>query len=138
MDNVKIISYDANKDTFAAEVTINAVGTYWADMEYALDDSGDFINMYGVYTIDSSEYPDRHKLTVVKELPVWLNSSYGTLQPGTQILITGSNNLNEMYFTVVGTGEEGVITYEGSTGEGGIKINGIYDYEYFDILPYAG
>lgn len=137
-ENVRILSYEPNSGIFSTEVTINVMGTYWATMDYVLDDNGDFLTKGSVFAIDSSYNVERHTLTIIKELPVCTEDGYENLQPGTQILITGTNNENEMYFTVVGTGKEGIISYEEAGEYGNIVINGVSESEYFEYMSYAG
>lgn len=137
-ENVRILSYEPNSGIFSTEVTINVMGTYWASMDYVLDDNGDFLTKGSVFAIDSSYNVERHTLTIIKELPVCTKDGYENLQPGTQILITGTNNENEMYFTVVGTGKEGIISYERAGEYGNVVINGVSESEYFEYMSYAG
>lgn len=137
-EDVRVVSYDPNTELYTAEVTINAMGTYWASMDYVLDDNGDFLTKGSVYSIDSSYNVERHSLTVTKELPVWIEGGSDKLQVGTQILITGTNNSNEMYFSVVGTGECGTITYERTGEYGQVTIDGVSEAEYFEFMPYSG
>ncbi len=136
-ENVRIISYDPNKDTFGTEVTLNVLGTFWVEMVHELKADGNFTVKGNIYTMDTSINVERYTLTVTKELPVWMEGGNTTLQPGTKIIIDGASTWNEMFFTIEGTKESGYITYE-LDGEGRVTINGVSESEYFESLTYSG
>lgn len=122
---------------FVAEVTLNVLGTYWVNMEYELKDNGDFVLVDNIYTMDTSYNVERHTLTIIKELPVWMEGGNTVLQPGTKIIIDGVSTWDEMFFKVADTGEQGYITYE-FDAEGRVTINGLSESEYFESLLYSG
>lgn len=136
LENVKVGYYDKDEKYFNGMVTINILGTYWADMKYTLDENGTFVEMTEVYSISIPDNAVFYELLVGQELPVYLEDDYTTLQPGTTILVTGTNNMNEMYFKVVGSNETGIITFERDEETGEITIDGVPECEYFPILPY--
>ena len=136
-ENVDVISYQPYDGKFVAEVTLNVLGTYWVNMEYELKNNGDFVLIDNIYTMDTSYNVERHTLTIIKELPVWMEGGNTVLQPGTKIIIDGVSTWNEMFFKVAETGEQGYITYEFDT-EGRVIINGLSESEYFESLLYSG
>ncbi len=136
LEDVCIGYYDTDEKYFNGMVTINILGTYWADMKYTLDENGTFNEMTEVYSISIPEHAIFYELVVAIEVPVYMGDDYTILQPGTIILVTGTNNENEMYFKVVDSNETGIITFERDEETGEITIDGVPECEYFPILPY--
>jgi len=136
IENVTVGYYDADEHWFSGMVTINVLGTYWADMKYTLDENGTFNEMTEVYSISIPEHAIFYELVAAIEVPVYMEDEYTTLQPGTIILVTGTNNVNEMYFKVVDSNETGIITFERDEETGEITIDGVPEGEYFPNLPY--
>lgn len=115
-------------------VVLDVLGTYRARMDYFLDKDGQLVQAQPVFTIDR-EYP----MTVIKELPVTVNGEAGTVAVGTEIMITGTNNIDEVYYQVVDGEENGTIHYTQDEADPWIHfIEGVSEYEYIEGLPYAG
>ncbi len=115
-------------------LSLNVLGTYGAKITYIIDEMGQLMPEKEFYVIDSSA-----SIKVKKQLPVMINGESVTLEPGTEIRITGTNNRDEVLFKEVTGGREGVIHYTMDEENPWIHlIDGISEYEYFEELPYAG
>lgn len=115
-------------------LSLNVLGTYGAKLTYIIDKMGQLMPEKEMYIIDSSA-----NIKVKKQLPVMINGESVTLEPGTEIRITGTNNIDEVLFKEVTGEREGVIHYTMDEENSWIHlIDGISEYEYFEELPYAG
>ncbi|MBR6626778.1 MAG: DUF3298 and DUF4163 domain-containing protein [Lachnospiraceae bacterium] len=115
-------------------LSLNVLGTYGAKLTYIIDEMGQLMPEKEMYIIDSAA-----NIKVKKQLPVMINGESVTLEPGTEIRITGTNNIDEVLFKEVSGGREGVIHYTMDEENSWIHlIDGISEYEYFEELPYAG
>lgn len=120
--------------------TLNILGTYWCDIDYALDENGQLIALSNKYAFEppESEYWD---MILKKELPVIMNGTNTTIASGEKIEIIGTDRECEIYFRVINTGETGTILYETEVDQYGVEtymINGVSEYDYFEWLPYTG
>ena len=123
-------------DGIEMSMTFYLLGTYASIMNYALDENGILTPVEEVFSF-GEEYWEYRGLTLAAALPVWIDGERSELSAGTVIIITGTNDSGEAYFTVKDTGVKGTIQY--SRGESGeIIIEGKNEYEYFVGLPYAG
>lgn len=121
-------------DKIELSLRLDVLGTYSAKMNYLIDENGNLTQAEDIFTIDSVGV-----LTVTNPLPVILEGESVLLNTDTQIRITGTNNVNEVYFEVPETKTTGVIYYEMGDEDSWIHmIDGVSEYEYFDALPYAG
>ena len=78
-------------------------------------------------------------LKVIKDLPVVIDGEECIIKPGEEIVITGcpSDGSKEIYFRVVSTGEEGIISYKKTTTEF-FEIAGVSHYDYFEnVLEFS-
>ncbi len=128
-----------NTDILSLNVHLDVLGTYLGRMDYRIDGEGKLCRMSEVYEIpvDSWEW---HILTVVKELPVTMDGQETVLPIGSRIRIIGTDNSGTAYFREEPGGKEGSISYirGGEEDSGMIYIDGVPDYDYFEMLPYAG
>lgn len=112
---------------------VDVLGTYFAKSVYSLDSNGKLVKMSHKSDIESE-----WEMSVIKELPVKMNGVECTLAVDTVIVVNGTNNVDEVYFVVPATGEEGIISYTLDEEKPWIhNINGISEYEYFDNVPYG-
>ncbi len=119
-------------DSIELWVQIDVLGTYAACMTYEIDTNGTLTQSEAIFHINSS-YP----LLITRELPVTIDDNETTLPVGQTITITGSNNIDTVYF-VTDDGQEGTIQYTFQEDEWQHYINGVSEYEYFDMIPYVG
>lgn len=119
---------------FPMIVSLDVLGSYRARMEYDLDEEGNLLQAWEVFVIDRN-----HPMTLLRDIPVTVDGVQITLEQGTQIVVTGTDDAGEVYFRVPGTDMIGTIHYTLEDEYGWIHlIDGISEYECFDSLPYAG
>lgn len=134
LPNMKLTGRSLSSQNIEIEVRVDALGTYSAFANFRLTPEGTLALDVNSYQIDST-YP----LNIINSLPVTLEGADTVLDAGSQIVITGTNLIDEIYFKVVGTEQTGTIHYTRSEEESWIiYIDGISEYVYFDNLPYAG
>lgn len=115
-------------------VSLDVLGTYNVEMDFVLNEEGRLTPAEDIFVIDSE-----HIMTVKKELPVTMDGTDTALEVGTQIVLTGTNNVDEVYFRVADSDGTGTIRYTMEDVESWVHlIDGISEYEYFDDIPYAG
>lgn len=121
-------------DRIGMVTRLDVLGTYGAKQQFILDQEGRLLQTEDIYTIDSS-----NNMTVLRELPVIIEGVSATLSVGTEIVVTGTNNAGEVYFKVINSDITGTIQYTMDAENEWIHlIDGVSEYEYFDMLPYAG
>lgn len=121
-------------DRISISLTINELGTYIVTLEYTLDEDGKLICPEEIITIES----DR-SMTVIKELPVTIDGTETVIGIESQIIVTGTNNKDTIYFKETGSGQQGEIRYERDAERPWIHlISGVSEYEYFEAIPYVG
>lgn len=115
-------------------VMLDVLGTYAARMEYILDEEGCLVQAGEIFTIETGS-----AMTVIRELPVIMKNQQTSLPVGTQIVATGTNHIDTVYFRVVDSDQTGMISYTIDPNESWIHlIGGISEYEYLEMIPYAG
>ncbi len=113
---------------------LDILGSYIASCNYTLEEDGQLTAKDTFYPINAF-----HSLTIIKDLPVTMDGAETTLSPGTSILVTGTNNVDEIHFKVVDSDQTGIIHYTLEEPDSWIHlIDGVSEYEYFESLPYAG
>jgi len=121
-------------DRIGLSMHLDVLGTYRGEMEYQLTDDGKLIQTEQIFAVNASS-----SLTVIKELPVTINGEAATIPAGTKIRITGTDNAGKAYFQVdADNGETGMIEYVRDTEMWQLLIDGVSEYEYFEMVPYAG
>ena len=127
-----------NMDGMILGVSLDVLGTYFSSMPYALTENGGLEPLEEIYTFTPNR--EWQRLTTIKELPVTVNGQQTTLPAGTSLFINATDNVGTAWFTTdEGSGMvSGEIHYERREGEFQLYINGISDYEYFEMVPYAG
>lgn len=133
LQGAKIGSSYIGTDKLNITMYLNVLGTYGGQMEYILSDDGMLIPTQDIFTIDSV-----YEMTVMKELPVTVDGTDTTLEIGTRITVTATNNIDTVYFKVAGSDKTGEIKYTKKEDEWQLYIDGVSEYEYFDMIPYAG
>ena len=115
-------------------IRIDILGTYIATVHYVLGEDGQLLPKDAFCPIHANQ-----PLHIIRELPVTMDGVKTTLSAGTDILITGTNQVDEVHFKVVGSDRTGFITYTREEPETWIPmIDGLSESEYFEGLPYAG
>lgn len=80
---------------------VNVFGSYQCSMTYSIGDDGKLVPDEEFFQVDIDNYP-YSVLTVTRELPVSVNGGQTTLQTGTQIRITGTNDAGIALFETTG------------------------------------
>ncbi len=140
LEDVSLQSATVSAEQFHLRVHVDVLGSYDSFMDYGIDDAGTLQATSDFYEIPTDD-SDWHLITVTKEVPVTMDGQETTLSAGTQIRIIGTDNQETAYFRVEDTGAEGSITYvqgDGAEDTYTLYIDGISEYDYFDMLPYAG
>lgn len=113
---------------------LDVLGSYACTMDYILTEEGQLVQSEEFFTINTT-----NPLTLIKELPVTIGGIETTLSEGTQILLTGTNDIDEVQFRVVGSDQIGSLYYTLDPENVWLHlIDGIDEHEYFSVLPYAG
>lgn len=134
LNNARLNGMQMGTDEVSVDVVINMLGTYSAGMVYSLNSEGMLEQKNNVFDINTS-----NSMLVMKELPVVLDGEETKLSVGTEIVVIGTDNIDTVYFELVESGETGEISVEAGDNEyGTLYIDGVSEYEYFDMIPYAG
>lgn len=113
-------------------LTVHALGTHTGYMDFKWDEKGKLVAAEEIYEIKAA-----WNLIVIKDIPVRMEGVETVVKAGEQIMVTGINmEENIYYFQVVDSGECGEIYYNES--QKGRMIDGISEFEYFENLNYAG
>ncbi len=121
-------------DQVEMNMTINMLGTHWPRMTYLLTEDGKLMQTEEIFMVESDK-----PITVIKELPVVIEGTETILAVGEQILVTGTDNVDTVYFKTVDGVKNGSIQYEVDEENPWVKkIDGMDEYEYFEAIPYVG
>ena len=125
-------------DSMRLRFSLDVLGTHISRMTYALTEDGSLEPLEDIYTFTSNR--EWQGLTTVRELPVTVNGQQTTLPTGTSLFIDATDNAGTAWFT---TDDEsgaisGEIHYERREDDYQLYINGISEYEYFEMIPYTG
>ena len=118
---------------------VNVFGSYQCGMTYSIGDDGKLVPDEEFFQVDIDNYP-YSVLTVTREFPVSVNGGQTTLQTGTQIRITGTNDAGIALFETTDGKVTGEIHYTDPDNDTEFyhKINGVTEDQYFESIPYAG
>ena len=127
-----------NMDGMKLRFSIDVLGTYISRMPYALTEDGGLEPMENIYTFTPNR--EWQGLTTTRELAVTVNGQQTVLPAGTSLFIDATDNVGTAWFT---TDENsgmvsGEIHYERREDDYQLYIDGISEYEYFEMLPYTG
>ena len=125
-------------DNMRLRFSLDVLGTYISRMSYALTEDGRLEPLEEIYTFTPNR--EWQGLTTVKELPVTVNGQQTTLPVGTYLFIDATDNAGTAWFTTddASGAISGEIHYERRADDYQLYINGISEYEYFEMLPYTG
>lgn len=133
LNGARIISTQVNLDNIALSMHLDVLGTYSGEMLYTIESDGTLTQSEDVFSGFSSAF----EMTVTKELPVTIDNNATTLPIGSILTITGTNNIDTVYF-ISSDGKEGYINYTIDEDDWIHYIDGISEFEYFEMIPYAG
>ena len=125
-------------DGMRLRFSLDVLGTYISRMNYALTEDGGLEPLEEIYTFTPNR--EWQGLTTVRELPVTVNGQQTTLPAGTSLFIDATDNAGTAWFTTDEASGmvSGEIHYERREDDYQLYINGISEYEYFEMLPYTG
>lgn len=129
-----------NTDGMKMKFSLYVLGTYFAEMQYALTEDGGLEPLEEIFDITPNR--EWQGLVTVRELPVTVDGQQTTLPAGTSLYIEGTDNEGTAWFITAedsGVGAiSGEIHYERREDDYQLYIDGVSEYEYFEMLPYAG
>jgi len=140
LENVSLQGASVNTDRVELCVNLNVLGTYHTMMGYLMDEDGRLHQENEFFDIPSNDN-GVYLLVTKRELPVRIEDGAVMLPVGSRIRITGTDNKGIALFRDEDTNAEGDICY--TRGDGGediwtLYIDGVSEYEYFEMIPYAG
>lgn len=121
-------------DTFELGFRIDVFGTYTSNQTYYIDENGKFAT-------DETEYEIKQSTDIktIVNLPIEKNGKMTTLPAGSMIRIIGTDNQTKATIVIVSTLEEATLYFNRNEENSyNIEINGMDQYECFEMLPYAG
>ena len=127
-----------NMDSLILRFCLDVLGTYISGMSYTLTEDGGLEPLEEIYKFTPNR--EWQGLTTVRELPVTVNGQQTTLHAGASLFIGSTDNEGTAWFTTdenSGT-ISGEIHYERRENDYQLYINGISEFEYFEMIPYAG
>ena len=125
---------NVNGDTFELGFCIDVFGTYTSNQTYYIDENGKFATDETEYTIKQST-----DIKSIVNLPIEKNGKMTTLPAGSMIRIIGTDNQTKATIVIVSTLEEATLYFNrNEENPYDIDINGMDQYECFEMLPYAG
>lgn len=139
LEDVSLQGGTVGTEVQTLRIHLDVLGSYDAYMDYVIGENGELMQTEDVFEIRSDNYPWR-VLTVARELPVTVDGQATVLPVGTRIRITGSDNAGTAYYRDEDSGEKGSISYARGDGEDTweLYIDDVSEYEYFEMIPYAG
>lgn len=140
VDGLSLQKGSVNTETLKLYMHLDVIGTYRGAMDYQIGEDGKLLQQKEWFEIADTTSPWKVMVTK-KELPVQIEDEEIILPVGSRIYITATDNAGRALFRDEDTGTEGVIHYtHGDTPDDMwvIYINGIPDYDYFEMIPYAG
>lgn len=132
LNGAKIIG-TVNLDNIVLSMHLDVLGTYSGQMLYTIESDGTLTQSEDVF----SGFGSAFEMTVTKKLPVTIDNNATTLPIGSVLTITGTNNIDTVYF-ITNDGKEGYINYTLNEEDWIHYIDGISEFEYFEMIPYAG
>lgn len=120
-------------DTVTLSVRQDVLGTYFTTANYDLTAGKEFHMMSDSYSIATPYSP----LVTTRELPVTNSNNEKILLPaGTSLTPTTTDG--ETFVTISVEGDSDTYTIHFTREDYTIMIDGVEEYEYFEMLPYAG
>ena len=129
-------SSNMGADRLSCSHILQVFGTRGARMEYTLSEEGTLEAMSPIF--EFPEYAGRPALTLIRDLPVWVDGKETALSAGNQIYITKTDDVGIAWFETVDGTMSGEIHYVRPDDDYQLYVNDLSEYEYFEALPYAG
>lgn len=133
--NAAIHAGNINPNEIVMEAWVYFLGTYGGFKTYRFAENHGFTTEDQEYVLHGNEFV----LTTTVDLPVTLEGADSTLPAGSHIVLTATDGESYVKFTIQETGQNGKLEVQrGEEETYRLFINGIDEYECFEILPYAG
>lgn len=135
----RILPGYVNSVSVALEGRIDLLGTYRTKIDFAVTDEGALRQTTKLYTLDNDS--QWSLLTTIRDLPVVINGEETILPAGSQIRVTSTDLDGTAWFWDETSQTDGEIHYTRGNEENSewpVYIDGIEEYYYFEMLPYAG
>lgn len=130
---------NVNPEKMELTFSVDVLGTYLSEMYYTLGEEGDLTPQGDIYQIEINR--EVGGLVVARELPVTVQGQATTLPAGSRLHVSATNREDTIWFEAVDPSGEtvtGEIRFERREDDYQIYIDGVSEYEYFEMLPYAG
>lgn len=133
--NAAIHAGNINPNEIVMEAWVYFLGTYGGFKTYRFAENHGFTTEDQEYVLHGNEFV----LTTIVDLPVTLEGADSTLPAGSHIVLTATDGESYVKFTIQETGQNGKMEVQrGEEETYRLFINGIDEYECFEMLPYAG
>ncbi len=116
--------------------SIQVLGSYSSYVEHSLTQDGKLEPLEERYEI--AYRGESWGLTLVKDLPVEVNGQSTVVPAGSKISVIATDNDGTAWFETADGSMSGIIRYERKEDDYQLYIDGVSEYEYFEMLPYAG
>lgn len=136
MDKIRASIDDANVngDTFELGFCIDVLGTYTSNQTYYIDENGKFAT-------DETEYEIKQSTDIktIVNLTIEKDGKMTTLPAGSTIRIIATDDKTKATIVIVSTLEEATLYFNRREDNSfHIDIDGMDQFECFEMLPYAG
>lgn len=125
---------NVNTHEVLIESWVNMFGTYGGVKTYRFDEEKGFCTEDQEYRLLGNE----RVLTTTADLTVMLEEMESTLPAGSHIVLNATDGETYVKFTIQETGQTGSLQVEHNREEYLVMVNGISEYDCFEMLPYAG
>ena len=132
--NAAIDEGNINPNEIVMETWVYLLGTYGGIKTYHFAENHGFITEDQEFILHNNEFV----LTTVQDLTVILDGQEAVLPTGSHMILNATDNESYVKFTIPETGQTGMLEVVRGEESYTLTINGVNEYECFEILPYAG
>lgn len=125
---------NVNAQQVSMESWVNMLGTYGGVKTYRFDENKGFTTADDEYLFLKNE----QVLTATADLQVLIDGVESTLPSGSHIVLNATDGASYVRFTIQETGQMGTLKVQHDKENYRILVNGISEYDCFEMLPYAG
>ena len=119
------------------------LGTYFGSRVFAYDDETEMFVLAddGLWRFErdltDAETWEYTALSPLQDIPATIDGAEGVIAAGEKFIVTASDKVSIVYFAME-DGRTGSFPVEPDTENGnGVKVNGVSEWELFEMLPYA-
>lgn len=125
---------NVNAQQVLMESWVNMLGTYGGVKTYCFDENKGFTTADNEYLLMKNE----RVLTTTADLQVIIEGVESTLPSGSHIVLNATDDASYVRFTIQETGQTGILKVRHDKENYRVLVNGINEYDCFEMLPYAG